>query len=232
MPGSLFPTTRRSVVEALRSEDVAERSRAYDTLAGIYWKPLYKYARIVRGRAGADAEDLTQSFMLELLEGKALESYDATRASFRTFLRLLFDRSAANVDKKETRLKRGGAAAHVDFSAAEAELSLENGEHGNAEEYFERQWVKSILAMAVDRCRETLDPIAFDIFESYDLASDRDVTYAQLAAKHGVTEATVTNRLAAARRRFREIAIALVREVTVSDREFRNEVRALFGIDV
>ena len=43
MPGSLFPSTRRSVVEALRSEDVAERSRAYDTLAGIYWKPVYKY---------------------------------------------------------------------------------------------------------------------------------------------------------------------------------------------
>ncbi len=43
---------------------------------------------------------------------------------------------------------------------------------------------------------------------------------------------TVTNRLAAARRRFREIALELVRESTASDREFENEVRALFGIDV
>ncbi len=232
MPGSLFPTTRRSVVEALRSEDVAERSRAFDTLAGIYWKPLYKFARIIRGRTALDAEDLTQSFMLELLEGKALESYDSRRASFRTFLRLLFDRSVANRDKKATRLKRGGATAHIDFAEAEVELSRESGEHANAEDYFERQWVKSLLAMAVDKCREALDPISFDIFESYDLAPESGVTYAQLAARHGVTEVTVTNRLAAARRRFREIAIALVREVTVSDGEFRNEVKALFGIDV
>jgi RNA polymerase sigma factor (sigma-70 family) len=232
MPGSLFPTTRRSVVEALRSEDVAERSRAYDTLAGIYWKPLYKYARVIRGHDPIDAEDLTQSFMLELLEGKALESYDSMRASFRTFLRLLFDRSVANLEKKAARIKRGGGATHVDFSTAEVELSRERGEHADAEGYFERQWVRSLLAVAVDRCREVLDPVSFEIFEAYDLASEPGVTYAQLAAKHGVTEMTVTNRLAAARRRFREIAIALVRDVTVSDREFRSEVRALFGIDV
>ena len=232
MPGSLFPTTRRSVVEALRSEDVAERSRAYDTLAGIYWSPLYKYARIVRGRNPIDAEGSDAIVHARAAAGKALESYDSRRASFRTFLRLLFDRSVANRDKKATRLKRGGAATHVDFSAAEVELSREGGADQSAEEYFERQWVKSLLAMAVDRCREVLDPVSFDIFESYDLASESGVTYAQLAAKHGVSEVTVTNRLSAARRRFREIAIALVRDVTVSEREFRSEVRALFGIDV
>jgi RNA polymerase sigma factor (sigma-70 family) len=232
MPGSLFPSTRRSVVEALRSEDVAERTRAYDTLAGIYWRPLYKYARAVRGRDAADAEDRTQSFMLELLEGRALESYDASRASFRTFLRMLFDRSLANRDKHAGRLKRGGGAAHVDFSAAEMELSRENAGHGNAEEYFERQWIKSVLSMAVDRCREELEPIAFDIFEAYDLASESGITYAQLAEKHGITATTVTNKLALARRRFREAAIALVRDVTVSENEFRNEVRALFGIEI
>lgn len=232
MPGPLFPSTRRSVVEALRSEDEVERTRAYDTLAGIYWKPLYKYARIVCGRDPNDAEDLTQSFMLELLEGKALETYNPQRASFRTFLRLLFDRSVANLDKKAMRIKRGGAATRVDFSDAEVELSRESGQHANAEEYFERQWVKSLLAMAVDRSRDVLDPVSFEIFEAYDLAPESGITYAQLATKHGVTEATVTNRLAAARRRFREIAMALVREVTVSESEFRSEVRALFGINV
>src|SRR5258708_34028452 len=32
MPGSLFPTTRRSVVLALASDDAAERSRAFDAM--------------------------------------------------------------------------------------------------------------------------------------------------------------------------------------------------------
>jgi RNA polymerase sigma factor (sigma-70 family) len=232
MPGSFFPTTRRSVIEALRSEDRVERARAFDALATIYWKPLYKYARIVHGRDPADAEDLTQALMLQALESDALANYDPQRASFRTFLRLVFDRLAVNYDKRLTRLKRGGSATHVDFSNAEQELAFENRDHGNPEEYFERQWVRSLLAMAVDRCRDALDPLSFAIFQSYDLAPNPGVTYAELARKHGVSEATVTNRLAAARRRFREIALGLVRDITASDREFRMEVRALFGANV
>ena len=59
---SLFPTTRRSVVLALRSDDTNERTRAFDTLVAIYWKPLYKFARMTWGRSPEDAEDLMQAF--------------------------------------------------------------------------------------------------------------------------------------------------------------------------
>src|SRR5205809_394514 len=59
---SIFPTTRRSVVQALGSEDAGERTRAFDTLVAIYWKPLYKLARLSLHRSPEDAEDLTQAF--------------------------------------------------------------------------------------------------------------------------------------------------------------------------
>ena len=226
MPGSLFPTTRRSVIEALRSEDAEERTRAYGTLAAIYWRPLYKYARIIHRRGAEEAEDLTQSLMLQAFERGALENYDSRRASFRTFLRTLFDRLIINQDKHASRLKRGGQFA---FTAAEDELQREDNRAVNPEEYFQRQWIKSLFAMAVDRSRESMEPGTFAIFKSYDL--EGDVTYARLASEHGVSEMTVTNRLAAARRRFREIALELVREITASDDEFRREARALFGVE-
>jgi len=97
----MFPTTRRSVVSALGSDDTAERSRAFDVLTAIYWKPLYKYARVAHGRGAADAEDLTQSFLARAFETNALASYDEAKAKFRTFLRLLFDRHIANESKFE-----------------------------------------------------------------------------------------------------------------------------------
>ena len=97
--------------------------------------------------------------------------------------------------------------------------------------YFQQQWIKSLFATAVDRCREAFDPFTFAVFESYDLAPEAGVTYAKLARDHGVSEVTITNRLAGARRRFREIALALVREITASDEEFRSEARALFGVE-
>src|SRR5690349_7606984 len=112
-----FPTTRRSVVLALASADAAERTRAFDTLVACYWKPLYKYARVAGRRSREDAEDLTQGFFTRAFEKESLATYDATKASFRTFLRVLFDRHAANEWKSGQRIKRGGGEVHLDFDS-------------------------------------------------------------------------------------------------------------------
>src|SRR5207253_10193426 len=99
-----FPTTRRSIVLALGSADAAERTRAFDVLVALYWKPLYKYLRVARGRSVQDAEDLTQSFLAHAFEKGVLTSYDAEKGTFRTFLRTLFDRFVANEAKARMRL--------------------------------------------------------------------------------------------------------------------------------
>src|SRR5881392_1931088 len=133
----LFPTTRRSVVLALASDDAAERTRAFDALVAIYWKPLYKYARVAHGRDATDAEDSTQAFLARAFEKNALATYDASKAGFRTFLRTLFDRHLANEVKAALRLKRGG---DLDFVAAEEEIAREHDRGGTAEDYFQREW--------------------------------------------------------------------------------------------
>src|SRR4051812_46365040 len=120
-----FPTTRRSVVIALASDDGAERARAFETLVACYWKPLYKFARVAWRRSREDAEDLTQSFFARAFEKETLAAYDAAKASFRTFLRLLFERHANNEWKAGQRVKRGGGEVHLDFDSAELEVAGE-----------------------------------------------------------------------------------------------------------
>jgi RNA polymerase sigma-70 factor (ECF subfamily) len=227
MPGSLFPTTRRSVVLALASDDAAERSRAFDALVAIYWKPLYKYARVAHQRDVSDAEDLTQSFLASAFEKNALASYDATRATFRTFLRVLFDRYIANEVKAASRLKRGG---DLNFVSAEDEIAREHDRGGTAEDYFQREWVRSVFALAVERLRASSDVNDFALFNAYDLDNEK-VSYRELGARFDMNEATVTNRLAAQRRKFRELVLDVLRDATASDREFRDEVRSLLGVE-
>jgi RNA polymerase sigma factor (sigma-70 family) len=223
-----FPTTRRSVIVALASADAAERSRAFGTLVACYWKPLYKYARVAWRRSREDAEDLTQSFFVRALEKESLATYDAAKASFRTFLRLLFDRFASNEWKAEHAIKRGGGEVHLDFQSAEEEISRESAA-ATPEEYFQREWVRSVFAHAVTHLSERCSETQFAIFQAYDLDGDRTISYRDLAQKLGISETKVTNDLAAARRRFREIVLDTLREVTVSEAEFRAESRALFG---
>jgi RNA polymerase sigma-70 factor (ECF subfamily) len=228
MSGSLFPTTRRSVIVALSSDDDAERTRAFDTLVALYWKPLYKYARVAHRRDAPDAEDATQTFLSRAFEKNALASYDDAKASFRTFLRTLFDRHIANELKAAGRIKRGG---NLSFTSAEAELAREHDRSGSPEEYFQREWVRSVFALAVERLREDVNATDFAIFEAYDLDESSTLSYRDLADRFGVSEATVTNRLAAARRKFRAAMLELLRESTASDREFRAEVRSLLGVE-
>lgn len=227
-----FPTTRRSVVLALASADAAERTRAFDTLVACYWKPLYKYARVAWSRKREDAEDVTQSFFTRAFEKESLATYDPAKASFRTFLRLLFDRHVANEWKAGQRLKRGGGDVHLDFDAAEAEIGRESSTV-TPEEYFHREWVRSMFTLAVERlrarCAADGKEVAFAIFEAYDLDDDRGVSYRELAVRFDVPETQVTNFLSTMRRRFREVVLEALREVTATDAEFRKESRALLG---
>ena len=232
MSVSPFPTTRRSVVLALGSEDASERTRAFDTLVACYWKPLYKYARVAWSRSREDAEDLTQSFFTRAFEKESLAKYDAEKASFRTFLRLLFERHVSNEWRAGQSLKRGGGQAQLDFDAAEAELGRDT-QTVTPEEYFQREWVRSLFAHAVERLRARCESegkrVQFGVFEAYDLDDDRGVSYRELATRFGIAESQVTNYLVLMRRRFREHVLDVLREVTASDEEFRSESRALLG---
>ena len=231
----MFPTTRRSVIVALGSDDDERRRRAFDTFVAIYWKPLYKYLRVTDRRSETDAEDLTQAFLAKCFENGSLASYDSAKATFRTFLRMLFDRFVMNEVKASQRQKRGGGATMLDFSHAEEEIAREHDRGGSPEDYFQREWVRSVFALAVERLRDECAAggrqTHFAIFEAYDLDETLRASYRETGERFGISESMVTNWLAATRRRFRGIVLDVLREATASDAEYRNEVRALLGVD-
>ena len=239
-PVHRFPETRHSAIIAARSDDQEVRERAFATIVEGYWKPAYKYIRFKWQAANEDAKDLTQGFFAMAIEKDYFRSYDPARASFQTFIRTCLDGYVANQKKSEQRLKRGGGAAHfsLDFSEAENELSLQIVSQVTAEEYFHREWVRSLFALAIEALRrhyaEKGNSVYFRLFELYDLREDAEpkTSYAALATEFGLTTVDVTNYLAAARREFRKIVLAKLREITATEEEFRNEARALLGVEI
>jgi RNA polymerase sigma factor (sigma-70 family) len=235
-PGGRFPATRLSLVESLRAGDAAERRRAGERLVLLYWKPLYKYVRIKWNRSSEDAQDLVQGFFAVALERDALAAFDPSRASLRTYLRLLVDRHASNERRAANRMKRGGGAVALDFEAAEAELAHVAAGSPDPEELLRREWVRALFGECVGRLRVELEDagrgLQLRVFEAMDLEdAESRPSYRELAAKLGVTETKITNDLAAARRRFRVLVLETLREITASEEEFRAEARAVLGID-
>jgi len=241
--GDRFPLTRRSVIEAARSIDREERERALEALCAAYWKPVYKYVRWRWNRAANDAQDLTQGFFAELLERELLDKFDPKKSRLRTYLRVCVDSFVMNEDKWGRRQKRGGNILNValDFAAAEEELGATTIDPAkivspeSLEEFFEKEWVRSLFALAVEDLRQLCEQRertrTFRLFEAYDLEGDEKSSYDQLSKDYGISVPDVTNALAWARREFRRIALDRLRELCGSEEEFHREARAAFGWD-
>jgi RNA polymerase sigma factor (sigma-70 family) len=235
-----FPVTNQSAIAAARSDDHVTRERAFATILNSYWKPAYKYIRLKWQANNEDAKDLTQGFFANAFEKNHFANYDARKASFQTFLRACLDGFVANERKAGQRLKRGGNVNHfqLDFISAEDEIAMQAANLDlSPEDYFHREWVRSMFTMAVEalrgRCETAGREVHFQLFEAYDLRDDdANVSYASLAREFGLDQATVNNYLAATRRDFRRIVLEKLREITATDEEFRTEARSLLGVEL
>ncbi|MGB7622702.1 MAG: hypothetical protein WBN92_10175 [Terriglobia bacterium] len=240
--GGLFPTTQVSAIVRLSSDDLSLRFQATESMAAVYWKPIYKYIRLKWNKCSEDAKDLTQGFFTRAIEKDFFKSYDPSRARFRTFIRTCVDGYVSNEEKAAHRIKRGGdcPVESVDFNSAEMELKLaELPAENSMEDYFYKEWVRSLFSMAVEvlrqECTAAGKTTQFEVFERYDLNEDRaagEDSYESLARVMGIPVSQITNYLAFARREFRRIVLEKLREITANDDEFRSEARGLLGANL
>lgn len=200
---------------------------------------MLTYLRLQWKLAEQDAEDLTQEFFASAFEKEYLARYDASRARFRTFLRLCVDRMVMSTTKASSRLKRGGGLTAVPLDAAEdANLAVDSAQEEMGE-LFRQEWIRSLFEQAIDKLRDECaaagKDVQFAVFEKYDVAGPSAVTpptYDGLAVEFGIPETQVTNYLAFARRRFRHHVIETLAALTATDDEFAAEAREILGVEL
>jgi DNA-directed RNA polymerase specialized sigma24 family protein len=116
-----FRTTQwTQVLQACEGGDGAIAQRALTNLCLKYWYPLYAYVRR-RGKQPADAEDLAQGFLSQLLEKNRLAGVHPSKGKFRTFLLTCFDNYLCDQHDHECAKKRGGGQTilSLDWESAE-----------------------------------------------------------------------------------------------------------------
>jgi len=226
-------------VASIRSPDHEVRRQAFGTLVTAYWKPVYKYLRLRWRVSPEDAQDLTQGFFAQALEKGFLAGYDASRARFRTYLRVCLDGFVANDRRAARRQKRGGGVEIVGPAFEDAEGELRYHEplvEANVDAYFHEEWVRHVFTLAVTafeaECSAAGKQEQFALFKRYDVEgpeAEEVPTYALLAEQSGIRLTQVTNHLAWARRAFRRTVLFTLRDATASEEEFQEAVRDLLG---
>jgi RNA polymerase sigma factor (sigma-70 family) len=223
-PHGQFPSTQLSLLEAA-SSGAALPNEALERVSALYWKPVYRFIRVKFRKNNEDAKDLTQSFFATALQRDFFARFDPAKASFRTYLRMAVERFAATEHAVANRQKRGGG---VEFEPVEEQAVTSE----SPEDVFEREWQRQLFVLALDDLRAHSEgcgkQLQFEVFEAYDLAGGDRPSYADLAARHGVAETSVTNYLAWARRMLRQFVTERLRGVTAGERDLRDEMRRLW----
>jgi DNA-directed RNA polymerase specialized sigma24 family protein len=238
--GVPFPATRVSVVQGASSDDVALRERAVGEIASVYWAPVYTYVRLQWRLEVDDACDATQEFFERALRRDLFAKYDPSKARFRTYVRLCLDSFMANEARAERRDKRGGGLVHLPIDDVEQLVGLYSGERAPDDEaLFDREWLRALIATALEalraQCLGSGKDVQFAMMHLYDVEcadAETKPTYGDLAQRFDVPVTQVTNYLAWARRQLREHVLATLRAHSGNDREFREDARHYFGVDV
>jgi RNA polymerase sigma-70 factor (ECF subfamily) len=128
--------------------DEPQAARALEHLCGIYWFPLYAFARR-QGLGTEDAQDATQGFFERLIDKETFHAADRERGRLRTFLLAAFGHFLADERDRRNAWRRGGRVEIVPLDAgerydAEAEQELSPDRH------FNRQWALAVLQQALD----------------------------------------------------------------------------------
>jgi len=203
---------------------------ALEELCKAYWYPLYAFVRY-RGYSPDDAQDLTQSFIVRIIEKGGMATVDPERGRFRSYLLGAMKHFLANEWHRGRAQKRGGTVNFVELDALDrsARHALEPARSTDPDAGFDRKWAEESVARAMDTLQAQSEGRGKGaLFEALKGSltgdePDRKAAAARLAMTEGAVKAAV-HRL---RQRFRELLRAEIAETVSDPADIDDEMRHL-----
>ncbi|XZE32704.1 RNA polymerase sigma factor [Pirellulaceae bacterium SH501] len=224
----MFTTTHWTAVFQAAKEQTGAPRQHFGLLVQKYWGPLYHFAR-EQGLQAEDAEDATQGFMQEMLNGELLQRADPTKGRFRTFLLHAWKQYLIDRYRFETREKRGGRATEVPLSE-----SLIPDRDGGADgrmitleaEFFTR-WADQVVENAMRRLEEEYEENdrqrVFQTLRVHLTSELNSALYHQLGEALGITAAAAKVAMHRLKHRFgttlRDVVAETIDDLTTLEEE-------------
>jgi RNA polymerase sigma factor (sigma-70 family) len=228
-----FPTTRWTLVIAAADPQRKEARSALVSLCEGYWYPLYAYVRR-RGYPADQAQDLTQGFLMRVLEGRYLDRADPEKGRFRSFLLTSMKFFVADEEDRHRAQKRGsGAVLPLEFSSGEERYQREPAHDETPDRIFERRWALSVLDRVVEKLRDEFvhhgRPEHFERLKVF-LLGQSDTPYAALAREMNTSEGAIKVAIHRLRKRYRELFRQEIADTVADSAEVESELRFLAAV--
>lgn len=230
------PTSWSSIKRLCEAQEPEERAALLSSLCGLYWAPLYGFARR-RGYSPHDAEDLTQSFFEQLIEGNVFALATPKLGKLRTFLRASFLNHMRDGHKHRKAQKRGGQVEHLSRDAMSLEEQYMNDPQVTAlpDDLYDRAWAIAFFGQVTERLREHYQTKGkseqFLVLIPH-LFTQREVSQEESAEALGVSLNTFRVMLMRFRKQYRNLFRQMVEETldNPSESEVEDEIRELIRL--
>jgi RNA polymerase sigma-70 factor (ECF subfamily) len=233
--GAQFTTTHWSVVLAAGDRHSPQATDALERLCRAYWYPLYAYIRRY-GFGMEDAQDLTQEFLLHLLERGSVATVAREKGRFRSFLLAALKYFLANERDRARTQKRGGDLRRIDWDAltAEQRYALEPAGPPDAHKLYDRRWAMTLLDRVVNRMEEEHRTAGkeqlFAELHGCLLGDTESLPYEPVAQRLRMSPGAVKTAVHRMRRRFQELIRSEIAQTVATPSEVEDELRSLCGV--
>ncbi len=227
-----FATTHWSLVVAANPDKASgtRARKALEELCRAYWYPLYAFVRY-RGYSSDDAQDLTQSFFVRIIETGGFVSADPERGRFRSYLLGAMKHFLVNEWHRARAQKRGGGVTFLELDGLdpEARYALEPAQSTDPDADFDREWAQESIARAMEKLRAESEARGkVELFEALkgSLTGDEPAR-SETAARLGMTDGAVKVAVHRLRQRYRELLRAEIAETVTDPSDVDVEMRHL-----
>jgi RNA polymerase sigma-70 factor (ECF subfamily) len=161
---------------------------------------------------------------------------DRQRGRFRTFVLHACEYFLAKEWRDATRLKRGGGQQilSLDVAAAEDWYQNEPADQMTPERLYERQWVLSLLELALERLRQEWvaagKATLFATLQLFLSGERKSMTCAQAALELGMSEGAVRTAVHRLRQQYAQILRAEVAQTLSREEDLEEELRHLISV--
>lgn len=229
-PEAAFCSTRWSVVLATR--DGQARRAALEALCRTYWLPVYCFI-CRRGSDPVDAEDLTQSFFLDLLDGDFFDHLDPQKGRFRGYLCAALKNFLVDQTRSQTTQKRGGRIEFVRWEDATAAERFAKYDRPGLEPdaAYDHHWALTLIGRAFERLAEEQASAgkakSFAVLRAFLTGSPSAGEYEAAGEQLGTNRKNVSVLVHRLSQRFGEIVRMEVAETVQNPDEVADEMRHL-----
>ena len=230
-----FATTRWTLVATAAEKETPEAKAALESLCQSYWMPLYAFARR-KTNSLEEAQDLTQTFFVELLEKNYVATATPNRGRFRSFLLTAFKNFISKQWEKNKTQKRGGHVKRLslDFQTADSSIRIDPASGLTSDQIFDQQWAIALLDQVLFRLQDEFSQSGkterFDTLKQFVIGDHSGATYADVAQRLELTEAAVKKSVSRMRSRYRELLRDEISNTVANPDEIDDEIRSLFAV--